>query len=182
MVLIADVDDKSAQMAAGDLPLVVLLGEDRGDEPRDRNPVGEDAHDVGAPPYLLLRRSCGLFDQEPWPGCATGLRWPKPASVLVVTSASISTQSPSHSKSRSASGISSRNSSNTSILSLAIAATSFIFGADEGDEVALVLPTLLVSYTTSWNTILYHMGSLARETLAECVLCWWHRSIRHYDV
>ena len=89
---------------------------------------------------------------------------------------------PSHSKSRSASGISSRNSSNTSILSLAIAATSFIFGADEGDEVALVLPTLLVSYTTSWNTILYHMGSLARETLAECVLCWWHRSIRHYDV
>ena len=45
-----------------------------------------------------------------------------------------------------------RNSSNTSILSLAIAVTSFIFVVDEGDAVALVLPGPAVSYTTSWDT------------------------------
>ena len=72
------------------------------------------------------------------------LRSPKLAPVLVATSASItawiSTRSPSRRKSRSASGASLRNSSNTSILSLAIAFTSFILVVDEGDAAAFVLP------------------------------------------
>ena len=42
-----------------------------------------------------------------------------------------------------------RNSSNTSILSLAIAVTSFTFAVDEGGAVASVLPAPSVSYTTS---------------------------------
>ena len=51
-----------------------------------------------------------------------------------------------------ASGASLRNSSNTSILSLAIALTSFIFVVDEGDALAFVLPGPPVSYTISWDT------------------------------
>ena len=74
----------------------------------------------------------------------------------MATSASItawiSTRSPSRRKSRSASGASLRNSSNTFILSLAIAVTSFIVVVDEGDAVALVLPDPAVSYPTSWDT------------------------------
>ena len=54
-------------------------------------------------------------------------------------------------KSSSGSGATLRNSSNTFILSLAIAVTSFIFVVDEGDEVALVLPDPAFSYTTSWD-------------------------------
>ena len=63
-VLVADVDGKSGQIAAGDLPLVVLLGEDCPDEPPDRSPVREDAHHVSPASDLLVEAgSCGLFDQ-----------------------------------------------------------------------------------------------------------------------
>ena len=81
---------------------------------------------------------------------------PRPAPVLVATSASItawiSTRSPSRRKLRSASGASMCNSSNTFILSFAIAVASFNFVVDEGDAVALVLPAPAVCYTTSWDS------------------------------
>ena len=64
-MLIADVDGKSGQVAAGDLPLVVLLGEGRPDGPADRSPVREDAHDVGAPPYLLVEAFLGVVRPDP---------------------------------------------------------------------------------------------------------------------
>ncbi len=38
----------------GDLPLVVLLGEDRADEPDDRRPVGKDPDDVAAAAQLAV--------------------------------------------------------------------------------------------------------------------------------
>jgi hypothetical protein len=41
-------DCLDAQVAAGDLPLVVLLGQHRADQSDDRLVVGEDPHDVGA--------------------------------------------------------------------------------------------------------------------------------------
>ena len=53
-MLIADVDGKSGQSAAGDLPRVVLLGEDCADEPPDRSPVGEDTHHVSPALGLLV--------------------------------------------------------------------------------------------------------------------------------
>ena len=52
-MLIANTDSKSGQIAAGDLPLIVLLGEDCPYEPWDCSPVREDAHHVSASPYLL---------------------------------------------------------------------------------------------------------------------------------
>ena len=45
---------KSGQIAAGDLPLVVLLCEDRADEPPDCSPVREDALHVSAASDLLV--------------------------------------------------------------------------------------------------------------------------------
>src|SRR5688572_26756459 len=42
-------------VAAGDGPLVGLLGEQSADETDHGGPVGEDAHDVGAPPDLLVQ-------------------------------------------------------------------------------------------------------------------------------
>ena len=48
------VNGKSGQIAAGDLPFVVLLGEDCPDEPADRSPVRENANDVGASSHLLV--------------------------------------------------------------------------------------------------------------------------------
>ena len=62
-MLIADVDGKSGQIAAGDLPLIMLLGQDCTDETPDRSAVREDAHHVGARLISLLSSSCGLFDQ-----------------------------------------------------------------------------------------------------------------------
>ena len=59
-MLIADVDGKSGLVAAGGLPFVVLRGEDRPDEPPDCSPVREDAHDVGAPPSLLVEALMGV--------------------------------------------------------------------------------------------------------------------------
>ena len=53
-MLIADVDGKSGQTAAVDLPRVVLLGKDCADEPPDRSPVGEDAHHVSPALGLLV--------------------------------------------------------------------------------------------------------------------------------
>lgn len=43
-----------AHVAVGDLPLVVLLGEDRTDQADDRRAVREDADDVGAPAQLAV--------------------------------------------------------------------------------------------------------------------------------
>ena len=44
------------------------------------------------------------------------------------------------------------NSSNMFFLSFAIAVASSFLVVDEGDAVALVLPTPAVCYTTSWDT------------------------------
>ena len=52
-MLIADVDGKSGQSAAVDLPCVVLLGEDCADEPPDRSPVRVDTHHVSPAADLL---------------------------------------------------------------------------------------------------------------------------------
>ena len=59
-MLVADVDRKSGQIAAGDLPLVVLFGENSPDEAPDRSPVREDAHGVGASPYLVIEALLGV--------------------------------------------------------------------------------------------------------------------------
>ena len=85
------------------------------------------------------------------PGCAR--RGPRrSSSPLQPPSPPASTPAalPARSQGRSAAPL--RSSSSTSILSLAIAVTSFIFVADEGDAVALVLPGPPVSYTTSWDS------------------------------
>ena len=52
-MLIADVDGKSGQSAAVDLPRVVLLRKDCADEPPDRSPVREDAQHVSPALGLL---------------------------------------------------------------------------------------------------------------------------------
>jgi len=59
----------AAHVPVGHLPLVVLLGEDRADEPDARAAVGEDP-ELGKIPTTALRRrisrfkrSCGLVDQ-----------------------------------------------------------------------------------------------------------------------
>ena len=62
-MLVADVDGKSGQIAAGDLPLVVLLGEDCPDEPPDRSPVREDAHHVSLASDLFVEALLRVFDQ-----------------------------------------------------------------------------------------------------------------------
>jgi hypothetical protein len=48
-------DRPGAHVAAGDGPLVVLLGEEGADEPEDRGSAGEDDDDVGAAADLLDR-------------------------------------------------------------------------------------------------------------------------------
>ena len=48
------VDRLDAHVAAGDGPLVVLLGQDRADQADDGGAVGEDADDVGAAADLLV--------------------------------------------------------------------------------------------------------------------------------
>ena len=53
--LIADIDGKSGQIAAGDLPLVVLLGEGRADEPPDMQPR------FGKMPTTSVRRRISLL-------------------------------------------------------------------------------------------------------------------------
>ena len=63
-MLIADVDGRSGQSAAVDLPRVVLLGEDCADEPPDRSPVREDAHHAGASPYLLGEALLGVVRSD----------------------------------------------------------------------------------------------------------------------
>ena len=45
-MLITEVDAKSGQSEAVDLPLAVLLGEGCADEPPDHSPIREDAHHV----------------------------------------------------------------------------------------------------------------------------------------
>ena len=50
----SDVNGKSGQTEAGDLPFV-LLGEECPDGPPDCSPVGEDAHDARALYVDLLR-------------------------------------------------------------------------------------------------------------------------------
>ena len=52
----------------------------------------------------------------------------------------------------------SKCSSSTSILSLAIAFTAFIFVVDEGDAVAVVLPGPPVSYTISGDTTMRRLN------------------------
>ena len=59
-MLVADVDGKSGQIAAGDLPLVVLLGEDCPDEPPDRSAVREDTHHVSPASDLLVEALLGV--------------------------------------------------------------------------------------------------------------------------
>ena len=71
-MLIADADGKSGQIAAGDLPFVVLLGEDCPNETPDRSPVREDVHDVGASPYLLVEALLGVVRSVLPPEWATG--------------------------------------------------------------------------------------------------------------
>ena len=53
-MLIADVDGKSGQSAAGDLPRVVLLGKDCADEPSGRSPIWEDAQHLSSALGLLV--------------------------------------------------------------------------------------------------------------------------------
>jgi hypothetical protein len=45
----AGADDIEAEVAAGDGPFIVLLGQDRADQADDRGAVGEDPNDIGAP-------------------------------------------------------------------------------------------------------------------------------------
>ena len=86
------------------------------------------------------------------PACPTAKARGRSSSPLQPPSPPASTPAalPARSQGRSAAPL--RSSSSTSILSLAIAVTSFIFVADEGDAVALVLPGPPVSYTTSWDS------------------------------
>ncbi|GAA3271541.1 hypothetical protein GCM10010469_48760 [Streptomyces labedae] len=48
-------EEFAAHVAGGFGPLVVLLGQDRADEPDDGGAVGEDADHVGAVPGLLVQ-------------------------------------------------------------------------------------------------------------------------------
>ena len=62
-MLVADVDGKSGQIAAGDLPLVVLLGEDCSMSLRTAARFGKMPTTSVRRLISLLRRSWGLFDQ-----------------------------------------------------------------------------------------------------------------------
>jgi hypothetical protein len=51
-----------AHVAAGDGPLVVLLGEHGADQSNDRRPVGEDPDDVGAPAEFFVQPFLGYLE------------------------------------------------------------------------------------------------------------------------
>ena len=53
-----------AHVAEGDRPFVGLLGEEGADEADHGGPVGEDAHDVGAPADLLVEAFLGVVGTD----------------------------------------------------------------------------------------------------------------------
>ena len=71
----ADVNGKSGRIAAGDLPFVVLLGEECPDGPPDCSPVGEDAHDARPLCVDLLRGGLLIDSTHPCRDPRLGTAW-----------------------------------------------------------------------------------------------------------
>ena len=64
-MLITEVDAKSGQSEAVDLPRVVLLGEGCADEPPDHSPIREDAHHVSPTLGLLVEAVLRVVRPDP---------------------------------------------------------------------------------------------------------------------